>query len=366
MPLPWYFSSPSAHAAQNSAASPFVQYDGAFSPRTASAVIRTWRISFQRGKHACTYGGNARRYSQILCDRVTVSSDSAQRGERANLRYFIHRLEQQVLLHACARMGQQPVRGLKNGQRTIIPLNPRAPPPLSTAFWQISSSAALANLISTPEYPKRAVYCEMSDPRTSVRTRLRSAAESGASVVIEGRRPMNSGMKLWESRARRGEVNSEWKRPEIGANECIPVLHEIWWACFSRCDEIEGNPGMLTSCLDQIEWVRRRLVRREEWEKAASAVLGSLFCGSRGQGRGKANRLQRRRKPSGRRVNQKTKTTITGNSMRNVVGKSRKWTRRLSSDMLSYIRFSLHLTSGVSDVFTRAPHSRTSRIFIVF
>jgi hypothetical protein len=78
----------------------------------------------------------------------------------------------------------------------MIPLSPRAPPPRSAARAQIASSAELVNLISTPEYPNSAVYCDTSDPRTSVRIRRRSAGESGCSVVIDGRREMNSGMKL--------------------------------------------------------------------------------------------------------------------------------------------------------------------------
>lgn len=80
--------------------------------------------------------------------------------------------------------------------RTMIPRSPRAPPPRSAARAQIASSARLVNFISTPECAKSAPYCATSDPRTSVRMRRRSAGESGASVVIEGRREMNSGMKL--------------------------------------------------------------------------------------------------------------------------------------------------------------------------
>jgi len=78
----------------------------------------------------------------------------------------------------------------------MIPLNPLAPPPLSDAFLQISLSAGVVNRISTPEYPKSAVYCEMSDPLTSVRIRRRSGTVRGARVVIDGRRDMNSGIKL--------------------------------------------------------------------------------------------------------------------------------------------------------------------------
>lgn len=77
-----------------------------------------------------------------------------------------------------------------------MPLRPLAPPPLSAAFRQISSNAAVVNLISMPEYPKRAVYCEMREPLTSVRTRRRSDGVNGDKVVKEGIREMNSGMKL--------------------------------------------------------------------------------------------------------------------------------------------------------------------------
>ena len=76
------------------------------------------------------------------------------------------------------------------------PLNPRAPPPLSTAFLQIAHRAALVNLISTPEQAKSAVYCETSEPLTSVSMRRRSAGVRGESVVTEGIREMNSGISL--------------------------------------------------------------------------------------------------------------------------------------------------------------------------
>ena len=76
------------------------------------------------------------------------------------------------------------------------PLNPRAPPPLSTALLQIAHRAALVNLISTPEQAKSAVYCETSEPLTSVSIRRRSAAVRGERVVTEGIREMNSGISL--------------------------------------------------------------------------------------------------------------------------------------------------------------------------
>lgn len=79
----------------------------------------------------------------------------------------------------------------------MIPRSPRAPPPLAAAFWQIWSSAALVNRISIPEHANNAVYCEIREPLTSVSTRRRSESESGPSVVMDGMREMNSGMKLW-------------------------------------------------------------------------------------------------------------------------------------------------------------------------
>lgn len=83
----------------------------------------------------------------------------------------------------------------------MIPLRPLAPPPLSAAFLQISSRAPLENLISTPEYPKSAVYCEISEPFTSVNTRRRSSGVRGDSVVIDGRREMNSGINPYLTRS---------------------------------------------------------------------------------------------------------------------------------------------------------------------
>ncbi len=79
----------------------------------------------------------------------------------------------------------------------MMPLKPLAPPPLAAAFLHIWSMALLVNLISMPEYPNRAVYCEISEPLTSVRTLRRSEGESDASVVMEGIREMNSGMNLY-------------------------------------------------------------------------------------------------------------------------------------------------------------------------
>lgn len=52
---------------------------------------------------------------------------------------------------------------------------------------------------STPEYPNSAVYCDMSDPLTSVRIRRKSETDNGVSVVNEGKREINSGMKLGSS-----------------------------------------------------------------------------------------------------------------------------------------------------------------------
>lgn len=88
------------------------------------------------------------------------------------------------------------LRGETQKIRTIIPRSPLAPPPRSDALRQISSKAALVNLISMPEYPNRAVYCEINDPRTSVSTRRRSDGVNGESVVIDGIRDINSGIKL--------------------------------------------------------------------------------------------------------------------------------------------------------------------------
>jgi hypothetical protein len=83
---------------------------------------------------------------------------------------------------------------------TIIPLKPRAPPPLSYAFLQISSKAALVNRISTFEYSKSALYCDNRDPLTPVKIRRKSGIVKGARVVIEGSRAMNSGINLNELR----------------------------------------------------------------------------------------------------------------------------------------------------------------------
>ena len=81
-----------------------------------------------------------------------------------------------------------------------MPRKPRAPPPLSDACRHISFKAALVNRISTPEYPNNVVYCEMSDPLTSVNIRRRSGMVSGARVVMLGSRDVNSGMKLRNSK----------------------------------------------------------------------------------------------------------------------------------------------------------------------
>jgi hypothetical protein len=81
-------------------------------------------------------------------------------------------------------------------ERTIMPRNPLAPPPRSAAFLHIVHKAALVNLISTPEYPNNAVYCDTSEPLTSVRIRRRSEGVSCDNVVMEGMREMNSGIRL--------------------------------------------------------------------------------------------------------------------------------------------------------------------------
>lgn len=52
------------------------------------------------------------------------------------------------------------------------------------------------NRISTPEYPNSDWYCDIREPLTSVRIRLRSGTVRGDSVVKDGRREINSGMKL--------------------------------------------------------------------------------------------------------------------------------------------------------------------------
>ena len=78
----------------------------------------------------------------------------------------------------------------------MSPLNPRAPPPLSTAFLQIAHRAAFVNFISTSEQANSAVYCETSEPLTSVSIRRRSVTVSGERVVTEGIREMNSGISL--------------------------------------------------------------------------------------------------------------------------------------------------------------------------
>jgi hypothetical protein len=78
----------------------------------------------------------------------------------------------------------------------MIPRSPRAPPPRSKAFLHISSSAALVNRISTPEYPNNDMYCDTREPLTSVRMRRRSEIVRGVSVVMDGRREMNSGINL--------------------------------------------------------------------------------------------------------------------------------------------------------------------------
>lgn len=78
----------------------------------------------------------------------------------------------------------------------MIPRKPLAPPPLSAAMRQISSRALPVNRISTPEYPKSDWYCDIREPFTSVRILRRSGTVRGESVVIEGRREINSGIKL--------------------------------------------------------------------------------------------------------------------------------------------------------------------------
>lgn len=95
---------------------------------------------------------------------------------------------------------------------TMIPLSPLAPPPLSAALKQISSKALLLNLISTFEYPKSAVYCDKSDPLTSVRTFRKSWGVSGDSVAKEGSREMNSGMNPYLTRSKHiKETVRQWR-----------------------------------------------------------------------------------------------------------------------------------------------------------
>lgn len=87
---------------------------------------------------------------------------------------------------------------MRDGMRapTMIPLRPRAPPPLVYAILHIWSIAADVKRMSMPEYANKAVYCETRELLTSVRTRRRSDGVSGDSVVIEGILEMNSGMNL--------------------------------------------------------------------------------------------------------------------------------------------------------------------------
>lgn len=99
---------------------------------------------------------------------------------------------------------------------TMIPLNPLAPPPRAAAFLHIWSMAPLVNRISMPEYPNRAVYCDMSEPLTSVSTLRRSDGDSGDRVVMEGTRETNSGMNL----RRRWSI----QRERVATEEALPEL----------------------------------------------------------------------------------------------------------------------------------------------
>ena len=54
------------------------------------------------------------------------------------------------------------------------------------------------NRISTFEYSKRALYCDKREPLTPVKILRKSGIVSGARDVIDGRREMNSGIKLGE------------------------------------------------------------------------------------------------------------------------------------------------------------------------
>ncbi len=105
--------------------------------------------------------------------------------------------------------------GNQRRRLTMIPRSPLAPPPLAAAFLQIWSSAALVNRSSIPEYPNSAVYCERSEPLTSVSTRRRSDGESGVSVVMDGIREINSGMKLLEYMSVTSRAEDIYRRTQI-------------------------------------------------------------------------------------------------------------------------------------------------------
>jgi len=96
----------------------------------------------------------------------------------------------------------------------MIPRRLRAPPSRSDAFRQTASKAALVNRISTPKHPKRAWYCDTKEPFTSVRIRRRSGTVSGESVVIEGSREINSGMKL-EKRQSDSQIGGDFAHPNL-------------------------------------------------------------------------------------------------------------------------------------------------------
>lgn len=123
----------------------------------------------------------------------------------------------------------------------MIPRNPLAPPPLSEALWQISSIAEFVNRISTPEYPNNDWYCDMREPLTSVRIRRRSTIVNGASVVIEGRRDMNSGIKLRKVSPGKVELR-------VIINY-VPVFNKIWMTTKSMASvivETDNSPVVST------------------------------------------------------------------------------------------------------------------------
>ena len=47
-----------------------------------------------------------------------------------------------------------------------------------------------------PEYPNSDMYCDTSEPFTSVKIRRRSGIVNGANEVMDGSRPTNSGINL--------------------------------------------------------------------------------------------------------------------------------------------------------------------------
>jgi len=105
----------------------------------------------------------------------------------------------------------------------------------------MASKAALVNRISTPKHPKRAWYCDTKEPFTSVRIRRRSGTVSGESVVIEGSRDINSGMKLGKRQS----------GSQIGGDSAHPNLMRSTVSRWSRTSadlRFEVKNG---SCLDK-------------------------------------------------------------------------------------------------------------------